>query len=95
MAAYVIADVNVKNPEIYQDYRKQVLATIEKYGGRFVARGGEHEVLEGAWRPHRVVILEFPDMAAARKWYRSPEYAPLIKLRQTASDGNLVVVAGA
>jgi uncharacterized protein (DUF1330 family) len=95
MAAYVIGDVNVKNPEAYQEYRKQVLATIEKYGGRFLVRGGEHEVLEGAWRPRRLVILEFPDMAAAKKWYRSSEYAPLIKLRQTASDGNLVAVAGA
>jgi len=95
MAAYVIADVNVKNPDAYQGYRKQVLATIEKYGGRFLVRGGEHEVLEGSWRPHRLVILEFPDMAAAKRWHRSPEYAPLIKLRQSASDGTLVAVAGA
>jgi len=95
MAAYVIADVNVKNPDAYQEYRKQVLATIEKYGGRFLVRGGEHEVLEGSWRPHRLVILKFPDMAAAKRWHRSPEYAPLIKLRQSASDGTLVAVAGA
>ena len=95
MAAYVIGDVNVKNPETYQTYRNQVLATIEKYGGRFLVRGGEHEVLEGEWKPGRLVILEFPDMTALKKWYRSKEYAPLITLRQTASDGNLVAVAGA
>ena len=95
MAAYVIGDVNVKNPETYQTYRAQVLATIEKYGGRFLVRGAEHEVLEGKWEPRRLVILEFPDMAALKKWYHSREYAPLIKLRQTASDGNIVAVAGA
>lgn len=93
MAAYVIADVGVKKPEIYAEYRKQVLATVEKHGGRFLVRGGGQEILEGQWND-RVVVLEFPDKAAAQRWYRSKEYGPLIKLRQSASEGRLVLVEG-
>ena len=95
MAAYVIADVTVKDPETYAEYRKHVPATVAKYGGRFLVRGGSHEPLEGAWRPGRVVVLEFPDMAAARAWYNSREYGPLLKLRQSASTGHLILVEGA
>ena len=95
MPAYVIADVTVKDPEVYAQYRAQVLATVTKYGGRFVVRGGAAEVLEGDWRPGRIVVLEFPDMAAAKKWYASAEYGPLVKLRQSASTGSLLMVEGA
>ncbi len=95
MAAYVIADVTVKNPDSYAEYRKQVLPTITKYGGRFIVRGGAHETLEGDWRPGRVVVIEFPDMAAARAWHRSKEYGPLVKLRQSASTSRLILVEGA
>ncbi len=95
MAAYVIGEIDVTDPNGYDDYRKQVLATIEKYGGRFIVRGGAVEPLEGGWAPKRIVALEFPTMAKAREWYRSPEYAPLIKLRQKASRGKLVAVEGA
>ena len=95
MAAYVIADVNVTDPALYEDYKKMVPATVEKYGGRFAARGGAVDSKEGGWKPARIVILEFPSMAQARKWYDSPEYAPLIKLRQKASKGKLIIVEGA
>lgn len=95
MAAYVIADVTVKDPEIYAEYRKHVPATIAKYGGRFLVRGGAYEPLEGDWRPGRVVVLEFPDMAAAKAWYGSEEYGPLIRLRQSASAGHVILVEGA
>jgi uncharacterized protein (DUF1330 family) len=95
MAAYLIADVTVKNPDAYAEYRKQVLPTITKHGGRFLVRGGAHETLEGDWRPGRVVVIEFPDMAAAKAWYRSTEYAPLAKLRQSASSGRVILVEGA
>ena len=95
MPAYVIADVSVKDPDRYAEYRKQVPATVEKYGGRFVVRGGALESLEGGWRPERVVVLEFRDMAAARAWYTSAEYAPLIKLRQSASSGRVILIEGA
>jgi uncharacterized protein (DUF1330 family) len=94
MAAYVIADVDVKDPAIYDEYRRQVLATIEAYGGRFLVRAGAHETLEGDWEPGRMVVLEFPDMAALKAWYGSAEYGPLIKLRQSASSGKLVAVQG-
>jgi uncharacterized protein (DUF1330 family) len=95
MAAYLIADITVHNPEVFAEYRKQVPATVEKYGGRFLARGGAHEALEGDWRPSRVVMLEFPDMAAAKAWYGSQEYGPLIKLRQSAATGPVILVEGA
>ena len=94
MKAYVIGEIDVTDPKLYDDYRKQVLATIEKFGGRFVVRGGKLEPLEGGWTPKRMVVVEFPSMEQAQKWYRSPEYAPLITLRQKASRGKLVLVEG-
>ena len=94
MAAYVIGEVDVMDPAAYEDYRKQVGAVLAKYGGRFLARGGKVEALEGGWSPKRLVLLEFPSMEQALKWYRSPEYAPLIKLRQKASRGKLVAIEG-
>jgi uncharacterized protein (DUF1330 family) len=95
MAAYVIGEIEVTDPAVYDDYRKQVLATVEKYGGRFAVRGGKVEALEGGWAPKRIVVLEFPSLEQATKWYRSPEYAPLIKLRQKGSRGRLIAVEGA
>jgi len=94
MAAYVIGEVDVMDPAAYEDYRKQVGAVVTKYGGRFIARGGGVEALEGGWSPKRLVLLEFPSMEQALEWYRSPEYAPLIKLRQKASRGRLVAIEG-
>jgi uncharacterized protein (DUF1330 family) len=94
MAAYVIGEIDVRDPAIYDDYRKQVLATVQKHGGRFLVRGGKGEALEGA-APKRVVMLEFPSYQRALEWYRSAEYAPLIKLRQQASEGRLLLVEGA
>jgi uncharacterized protein (DUF1330 family) len=95
MRAYVIAEVEVTDQAIYDEYRRQVPATLEKYGGRFAVRGGKTETLEGGWAPRRLVMVEFPSMEQALRWYRSPEYAPLIALRQRASRGKLVAVEGA
>jgi uncharacterized protein (DUF1330 family) len=95
MAAYVIGEIEVTDQAAYDDYRKQVLATVQKFGGKFIVRGGRIETLEGAWAPKRIVVLEFPGMAQAEQWYRSPEYAPLIKLRQKAARGRLILVEGA
>lgn len=94
MAAYFIADIEVKDPTAFEEYRKQVPATIEKYGGRYLAPGGATEVLEGEWRPRRVVILEFPGVAAARRWYDSEEYREPKALRRRAAVTNLVLVEG-
>ena len=94
MAAYVIAEIDVTDPATYEDYRKQVLAVVTQYGGKFIARGGRTETLEGGPSAKRVVVLEFPSMEQAQKWYRSSEYAPLITLRQRASRGRLVLVEG-
>ena len=95
MAAYVVGEIEISDPQAYEEYRKRVPAVVTKYGGRFVVRGGAVETLEGGWAPKRFVALEFPSMEQARKWYRSPEYAPLIALRQKASRGKLILVEGA
>lgn len=95
MTAYVIGEIEVTDPAAYEEYRKQVLAVVTKYGGRFIVRGGKVETLEGGWSPKRFVALEFPSREQARKWYASPEYAPLIRLRQKASRGKLILVEGA
>ena len=95
MPAYVIVDVRVTDRALMEEYRKQVPATVAKYGGRFIMRGGKVETLEGGWAPKRIVALEFPSMEQAQKWYRSAEYTPLIKLRQKAARGKLILVEGA
>ena len=95
MSAYVIGDIEVTDPAAYEEYRKQVLAVVTKYGGKFIVRGGTIDAKEGGWIPKRMVVVEFPSLAQAQKWYDSPEYAPLIKLRQKASKGRLVIVEGA
>lgn len=95
MRAYVVGEIEVTDPATYEEYRKQVLPVVAQYGGKFIVRGGKVEALEGGWAPKRFVALEFPSMEQARKWYRSPEYAPLIALRQKASRGKLILVEGA
>jgi uncharacterized protein (DUF1330 family) len=95
MAAYVIAEIDITDPSAYEDYRKQVPAVITKYGGKFIVRGGKIESMEGGWSPKRIVVVEFASMDEALKWYRSSDYAPLIKLRQKASRGKLIIVEGA
>ena len=95
MKGYLIGEIEVTDQATYDEYRKQVLATVEKYGGRFMVRGGKVEPLEGGWAPKRIVALEFPSFEQAQKWYRSPEYAPLITLRQKGSRGKLILVEGA
>jgi uncharacterized protein (DUF1330 family) len=94
LSAYVIANVTVKDPARYEDYRRLVTPTVEKFGGRFVARGGAIEVLEGEWRPSRLVILEFPSMDRAREWWSSPEYSEAKAIRQATSEGTLVILEG-
>lgn len=94
MPAYLIADTEIRDQAVYDDYRRKVLPVIQKFGGRFIVRGGPHEVLEGSWNPTRLVVIEFPDMAKLKAWYASPEYAPLLALRQPAANDHLVAVEG-
>jgi len=95
LAAYLHAHLEVTDPVGYEDYRRQVPAMIAAHGGRYLVRGGAATRLEGDGPPlQRQVILEFPDMAALMAFYRSPEYQPLIALRQRCSRGEIVVIEG-
>jgi uncharacterized protein (DUF1330 family) len=94
MAAYLISQIEIHDPQGYEEYRKLVGASLEKYGGKFVARGGRIDVLEGNWKPKRVVICEFESLERARQWYESPEYRPAMDIRQKTSDAKIIVVDG-
>jgi uncharacterized protein (DUF1330 family) len=94
LAVYVVVNVRVTDPARYEEYRGKVPATIARYGGRYLARGGAVEALEGDWQPERLVVLEFESMERFREWYDSPDYAPLKQLRQEAAATQLVVVEG-
>jgi uncharacterized protein (DUF1330 family) len=92
--AYVICDIDVTDPETYEDYRKLSGPSVEQYGGRYLVRGGRVDALEGGWRPHRVVVTEFEDADAARRWYSSPEYTAARAIRQTAATSSFILVEG-
>ena len=94
MSAYVVVNVDVRDPVRYEDYRKMVPASLKPYGGRFLVRGGPVHIREGSWTPKRFVILEFPSLEQANAWYDSPEYAPAKALRQATSSADLIVVEG-
>ena len=94
MAAYLLADIDVRDPAGFQGYAAKVPATLAKYGGKYAVRGGAFEVLEGEMRPKRIVVLEFPTMDALKRWYNSPEYRPLIAERQAAASGPIIAVEG-
>jgi uncharacterized protein (DUF1330 family) len=94
MVAYVIVDIEVTDPVSFEGYKKEIGANIAAFGGRYLARGGATEVLEGDWTPKRLVILEFPTMARLKEWYESPEYAPLLGLRKASASSNLVITEG-
>ncbi|HLI89943.1 MAG TPA: DUF1330 domain-containing protein [Ktedonobacteraceae bacterium] len=95
MAVYIIADNEVTDPETYREYAQRTSATVAQYGGKFLARGGQVETLEGGWKPGRFVILEFPSVERARAWYDGPEYSALKAMRRRASHSRLVLVHGA
>ncbi len=94
MPAYLIANIDVTDPVLFEQYRAQVPAVIAQYGGRYAVRGGTVSVVEGTSPFKRLVVLEFADMAALKAFYHSAEYAPLIALRQRASSGDVVLVEG-
>lgn len=89
---YVVADIEVIDPAVYEDYKRLSSAAAEKYHGRWLVRGGAVDVLEGDWQPHRFVVVEFEDEAAARRWYDSPEYAAARAVRQRSARSSLLLV---
>ena len=94
MAAYVIAIIDITNAEAYKEYASQVPATITKYGGRYLMRGGTMDLREGEWPGQRTVIIEFPSAERAREWYDSPEYRPVREIRQANSRGRFAIFEG-
>jgi uncharacterized protein (DUF1330 family) len=94
MAAYVISDVEFLDRALVEDYRTLAQAAIAKYGGRYLARGGTVEPVEGDWAPNNVIIVEFPTMARAREWYRSAEYAGALEVSRRALRRRLIFVDG-
>ena len=94
MPAYVIAEISITDADGYKEYTKQVGATVEKYGGKFLVRGGRADALEGEWPERRRVILEFPSVEAARNWWDSPEYEKPKALRKATSEGRLLLIEG-
>ena len=94
MPAYVVVNVRVKDPVRYEDYKKMAPASIAQYGGHYIARGGAVHVMEGDWKPERLVLLEFPSVERAREWWGCAEYADAKALRNATSDTQLVITEG-
>jgi uncharacterized protein (DUF1330 family) len=94
MPAYVVVNVEVLDPVRYERYKQMAPPSIAAYGGRYIARGGAVEVREGDWQPRRLVILEFPDVARARAWWASPEYAEAKALRNGCARSELIILEG-
>ncbi len=95
MSAYVIVDIDVTDPALYETYKKMASPTVAAYGGKYLARGGKCEVLEGGWQPKRLVILEFDSVAQAKAWVDSAEYRPAREMRHRAATSRMVVIEGA
>lgn len=94
MPAYIIVEVDVTNPDRFEEYRPLVPATLEPYGGKFIVRGGASETLEGDWTPKRMVVIEFPDVESAKGWWGSDIYEGPKKIRQESADTRMIVVEG-
>ena len=94
MPAYIIVETDIHDPEQYERYKNATPGVVAAGGGRFIARGGEVAVLEGDWHPKRLVVLEFEDLEAAKRFYSSPEYEEAKRLREGAANLNMVAVQG-
>ena len=94
MAAFVITEVEITNPEVYGQFVQQVTPTVEAHGGKFVARGGAIDVILGGWSPRRIAIMEFGSVDQVRTWLSSPEYTALTEMRESSANINMVVVEG-
>ena len=94
MPGYLIANIKITDPEGFERYRAGVPAVIAQFGGRYLVRGGAMERVENADGFNRVIVLEFPSLAAARAFYDSPEYAPLLKLRLDSTESQAILIEG-
>ena len=94
MTAYVVVDINVHDPMGYEEYKKLAPAAVELYGGKYIARGGKTETLEGDWSPSRLVILQFENSEQAKKWLNSEEYREARAMRHKTANSQMVVVEG-
>ena len=94
VAAYVVVDLDVVDAEKFERYKQLVPATIEKHGGRYLARGGQVETLEGSWAPKRFVLLEFDSVDRAKEWWASAEYAMPKEMRQACAESRIILVQG-
>ena len=94
MSAYVIVDIEVTDPAGFEEYKKLAPPAVQLYGGKYIARGGPCETLEGDWPIHRLVILEFENSGKAKAWLNSPEYAPAKALRHKYARSKMAVVEG-
>jgi len=94
MPAYVLVDIEVIDPNLYEEYKKLAPSTVTQYGGKYVARGGKTETLEGDWTPKRLVILEFPNSEQAKAWLNSPEYREARKMRHASAKSHMIVIEG-
>jgi uncharacterized protein (DUF1330 family) len=94
LTAYVVVDIEIQDPARYEQYKALAPPAIAAHGGRYLARGGRTEVLEGTWFPRRAVILEFPSVEKAKAWWASAEYAEGKALRQACATTNMIIVEG-
>lgn len=95
MATFLIVDINkIRDQETYAQYREKVPQNLAANGGEYLVRGGRVEILEGEWRPGRVIVLRFDSVQAARDWWNSPQYAELKARRQGSTDTNIILVEG-
>lgn len=94
MAAYMVGNITVTDPETFAQYGQRVPETVARFGGTYVVRGGKAEKIEGDYDPVRIVILQFESIERAREWYDSAEYAPLKEMRMRSSNGDLYFVEG-
>ena len=94
MPAYYIGEHKISNAALFDDYLAKVVPMVERFGGRYLTKPGSHVILEGDWKPNRVVIIEFPDIASIKNWYQAPEYQPLIALRRSAATDVMIMLDG-
>ena len=94
MAAYIIVDLEITEPVEYEEYKNRAGATVEKYGGKYIVRGGKCETLEGDWEPKRIVVLEFENAERAKAWLNSPEYAEPRKMRHRTAKTQMILIEG-